>query len=346
MRFHGGKMNEPNDRYSRQALLPVIGREGQKKLIRSSVLIVGCGALGCVQADQLVRAGVGQVTIVDRDVPERNNLQRQMLFDEQDAKSGIPKAETAARKLRQVNSSISIDGHAVEFSPRNASKLVDGVDLVLDGSDNFETRYLINDICIKRGIPWIYGGVVGTSGMTMVILPGKGPCLRCLFPEPPPAGSLPTCDTQGVLGSAPALVASLQVTEALKIISGSEPICSLLSIDLWTRTIRQIEVAANADCSVCGKHRFDYLEGRGTSFVTSMCGRNAIQISPPGEVAMPLERLKDELASSGSVEYNGHVLKFAVDSYEMLLFPDGRAIVKGTTDAAIARSLYARYLGA
>jgi molybdopterin/thiamine biosynthesis adenylyltransferase len=339
-------LREPDDRYSRQARLPEIGGQGQRAVLQSSVLIVGCGALGCVQADQLVRAGVGHITIVDRDVPELNNLQRQILFDENDVETGIPKAEAAARKLRRANSSIVINGHVADFSLRNAAKLTEGVDLVLDGSDNFETRYLINDLCIKQGIPWIYGGVIGTSGMTMAIMPGQGPCLRCLYPEPPPPGSLPTCETQGVLGSAPAVVASIQVTEALKILSGGEPILSLFSIDLWTRTIRQIAVAANADCPACGKRRFDYLEGRSTSLVASMCGRNAIQITPPGEVAMPLERLKDELASSGSVEYNGHVLKFAVDSYELLLFPDGRAIIKGTTDESIARNLYARYLGA
>jgi len=326
-------------------LLSVLGEKGQERLLQSSVLIIGCGALGCVQADLLVRAGVGRIVIVDRDVPERNNIQRQTLFDEEDVDKGLPKAETAARKLRQVNSCITIHGHVADFSLRNAAKLTDGVDLVLDGSDNFETRYLINDICVKQGIPWIYGGVIGTSGMTMVIVPGEGPCLRCLIPEPPPPGSLPTCEGQGVLGSAPALVAAIQVTEALKILSGFEPIRSLLSIDLWSRAFKQIEVAANAECPTCSKRRFDYLEGRSTGLVSHMCGRNAIQITPPGEVAMSLERLQAELASSGSVQYNGHILKFVVDSYEMLLFPDGRAIVKGTTDEAVARSLYARYLG-
>jgi len=253
------------ERYTRQVRLDLLGEEGQQRLLDSSVLVVGCGALGGNLANLLARAGVGRLRVVDRDVPELNNLQRQVLFDEQDVAQGLPKAEAAARKLRMINSTIKVDPHVADVTPANIEELMAGVDLVLDGTDNFETRYLINDACIKHNTPWIYGGVVGTSGMTLDIIPVKGPCLRCLFPDPPPPGSLPTCETQGILGTAPALIAALQVTEAIKLLShGGEPSPDLLSIDLWTRSLRQVKVLRNENCPACGQGKLDFLSARQT----------------------------------------------------------------------------------
>jgi adenylyltransferase/sulfurtransferase len=338
-------LQEFEERYSRQVLLAEMGDEGQLGLRKSSILVVGCGALGCHLADALVRAGVGRVAIVDRDLPELNNLQRQTLFDEDDVRDGLPKAEAAVRKLRKINSSVEIEGYVEDLTFRNVEGLIVGRSLVLDGTDNFETRYLINDACSKHGIPWIYGGVIGTSGMTMTVVPGRGPCLRCLLPASPPPGSLPTCESQGVLGTAPAVIASIQATEAIKLLTGAEPSTELLSVDLWTQSFRRIKVAVADDCPVCQRGSFDFLEGRETSWTTTLCGRNSIQITPPGYTALALERLSESLASSGKVSFNGYLIKFLVKGYEMILFPDGRAIVKGTTEESEARSLYAKYLG-
>lgn len=346
VRFHmADSMNENDERYSRQEILPALGSSGQRRLSRSSVLLVGCGALGSVMASILARAGIGRIDIVDRDVPERNNLQRQILFDERDVERGTPKAEAAARKLRAVNSSIEIAGHVVDLSARNVEKMIEGADVVLDGTDNFETRYLINDACVKHGTPWIYGGVIGTSGMTMTVIPGEGPCLRCLLPTSPQAGSLPTCESQGVLATAPAVIASIQATEAIKLLTGAEPSTGLLSADLWTQSFKRINVATDESCPTCKLGSFDFLEGRRTSWTTTLCGRNSIQITPPGDAGLPLERLSESLASLGEVSFNGYLIKFLVKEYEMILFPDGRVIVKGTTEESEARNLYAKYLG-
>jgi adenylyltransferase/sulfurtransferase len=339
-------MKENDDRYSRQELLEVLGESGQRRLSSSSVLVAGCGALGSVMASILTRAGIGRIAIVDRDVPERSNLQRQILYDENDVETGTPKAEAAARRLREVNSSIEITGHVVDLNPKNVEGLVANADIVLDGTDNFETRYLINDACIKAGIPWVYGGVIGTSGMTMTILPGSGPCLRCLLPSSPTPGSLPTCESQGILATAPAVIASVQATEAIKLLSGAEPSAGLLSIDLWTRSFKIIKVAAAEDCPACRRGSFDFLEGRESSWTTTMCGRTSVQIMPPGDSSLSLERLSKSLAPSGKVMFNGYLIRFFVKDYEMILFPDGRAIVKGMADAATARSLYAKHVGA
>ncbi len=343
--LRAGSVDRSDDRYARQELLAVLGRLGQQRLSRGSVLIAGCGALGCVVASTLARAGVGRIDIVDRDVPERNNLQRQILFDERDVDAGTPKAEAAARRLRKANACIEITGHVVDLNPRNVETMIADADVVLDGTDNFETRYLINDACVKHGIPWIYGGVIGTSGMTMTILPGKGPCLRCLLPASPPPGSLPTCESLGVLATAPAVIASIQATEAIKLLSGAEPSTDLLSIDLWTQSFKRIKVAVADDCPACRRGSFDFLEGRETSWTTSLCGRNAVQITPPRDAALSLERLCESLASSGKVSFNGYLLRFLVKDYEMILFPDGRAIVKGTAQESEARNLYSKYLG-
>ena len=335
-----------NDRYARQRVLPEIGSEGQEKLLKTAVVVIGCGALGSVQAQLLARAGVGLIRIIDRDVLELNNLQRQVIFDEDDVAAGLPKAEAAVRKLRKINSSIEIEGMVEDVTPRNIEGLITDVDLVLDGTDNIETRYLINDACVKHKKPWIYGGVIGTTGMAMPILPGDGPCIRCLFPETPPPGSLPTCDTVGVLNTAPSTVASIQVTEAIKLLVGkSISKHRLLTLDLWTESYRFITVQKDENCPCCGQDRFDFLEAKQVSWTTTLCGRNSVQISPSRATVLSLDDLSKRLAPAGKVSYNGLLLQFQIGDHEMIIFPNGRTIVKGTTDEAVAKSLYSKYLG-
>jgi len=339
-------MARVNDRYARQRVLPEIGSEGQERLLSASIATIGCGALGSVQAQLLARAGVGKIRIVDRDVLEENNLQRQVIFDEEDVAAGLPKAEAAARKLKKINSSIEIEGLVEDVTPRNIEGLITDMDLVLDGTDNIETRYLINDACVKHKKPWIYGAVIGTTGMTMTVLPDEGPCIRCLFPETPPPGSLPTCDTVGVLNTAPATVASIQVTEAFKLIIGrgaGEHL--LLTLDLWTGSYRSIAVQKDKNCPCCGQGRFDFLEAKEVSWTTTLCGRNSVQISPPRATVLSLDDLSRRLAQAGKVSYNGFLLQFQIGDHELVIFPNGRTIVKGTTDEAVAKSLYSKYLG-
>jgi len=336
----------PADRYARQTRLPEIGPEGQLRISAGSVLVVGCGALGSGIANNLARAGVGLIRIVDRDVLELNNLQRQALFDENDVAEGLPKAQAAARKLRRVNSTIEIDDRVEDVTPRNIDALLQGVDLLLDGTDNFESRYVMNDACIKHGIPWIYGGVIGMTGMTMTIRPGSGPCLRCLFPTAPPAGSVPTCETAGILNTVPAVIASIQATEALRLLCGEQASSHMTYIDMWKLSFRQMSVSRDDQCPACCLRRFDYLSTDETATTTTLCGRNAVQITPAGHDTVDLERLQEDLETSGRVSFNGSVLKFVVDGREMLVFPDGRALINGTDDERLARSLYARYIGA
>ena len=339
-------MANMNDRYARQRVLPEIGSEGQEQLLNASIVVIGCGALGSVQAQLLARAGVGRIRIVDRDLLEMNNLQRQVIFDEEDVAAGLPKAEAAVRKLRKINSTIEIEGLVEDVTPRNIEELITDVDLVLDGTDNIETRYLINDACVKHRKPWIYGGVIGTTGMVMTILPDEGPCIRCLFPETPPPGSLPTCDTVGVLNTTPAMVASIQVTEAIKLIVGNGVReYRLLNIDLWTGSYRYVPVQKNENCPCCGEGRYDFLNAKEVSWTTTLCGRNAVQISPARAVTLSLDDLSKRLAQAGKVSYNGLLLQFQVSDHELVIFPNGRTIVKGTTDEAVAKSLYAKYLG-
>ena len=333
------------ERYSRQVRLPEVGRQGQRRLGQSRVLLVGCGALGSVLANSLVRAGVGELTVVDRDLLELHNLQRQVLYDEQDVAAGLPKAEAAARRLRRVNSTVSVSALVQDVTAHNVEGLVAGAHLVLDGTDNLETRYVINDACVKAGTPWIYGGVIGTNGMTMNVLPG-GPCLRCVFPTPPPAGSLPTCETAGVLGTAPAVIASLQATEAIKILCGAEtPASGLLSVDLWGRRFQQVEVLRDEACPTCGRGQYDFLKTRETAWVTSLCGRDAVQITPARPAEIDLEQLARTLESAGEVSFNGFLLQAEIEGHELVIFPDGRVMIKGTTDEAVARSLYNKYVG-
>lgn len=334
------------NRYQRQQILPEIGENGQLALARSTVFIVGCGALGCFQANLLARAGVGRIRIADRDLVEWSNLQRQILFEESDAASNVSKAEAAATRLRAINSAISVESMAVDVTAQNAESLLADSDLVLDGTDNFETRYLVNDVCVKQGKPWVYGGVIGTTGMVMPVLPGKGPCLRCIIPNSPDPGSSPTCDTAGILNSAVALVASVQVTEAVKILIGSPSAASgLLHADVWKGSFELLTFERDERCPCCAGRNFEFLDARRVSWTTSLCGRNSVQVNPPKDVELDFESLRERLSRAGEVGKSGLLIRFKADDGEMVIFPDGRAIVSNTTDQAKARTFYARYLG-
>ena len=334
------------ERYIRQIIFPPLGEEGQRRLLDSSVVIVGCGALGSHIANTLTRAGVGHIKIVDRDYIELNNLQRQMLFDEEDIERGLPKAIAAAEKLRKMNSQVEIEPLVADVHPRNVEEIIKGMDLVLDGTDNFEIRYLINDACVKHDTPWIYGGAVGSYGMTMNIIPHQTPCLRCLFVQIPPPGSTPTCDTAGILGAVPALIGAIEANEALKLLTGKgRPNQGLIHIDLWENTFEIFQVARQEACPVCGQGRFEFLEAKEVAMVTSLCGRNAVQITPLAEVTISLPSLAKRLQSIGEVTFNEFLLRFQVNDYLITVFPDARAIIRGTSDETVARSLYAKYIG-
>ena len=323
-----------------------MGEEGQANLSKSRVAIVGCGALGTVQAETLARAGTGYLRIIDRDFVERSNLQRQFLFSESDAEDATPKAIAASRRIAQINSEVSLDPHVADLTPSNALDLLDDVDLILDATDNFETRYLINDVSVRQKIPWIYGAAVGSYGLKLAILPEQSACLKCIYPEPP-QGAQPTCETAGVLGPLTATIASLQAADAIRILArGVESfVPRLTTLDVWTGEIRQIAPPSrDPDCACCARREFAHLDGSRRAPV-SLCGRNAVQIH---ERARPLDlpELARKLGEIAPVRSNEFALRFSLDPYEMTIFPDGRAIVKGTTDVGIARSLYARYVGA
>lgn len=341
-------MSDTAERYSRQVLLPEIGPEGQARLAGSRVLILGLGALGSSLATTLVRAGVGFLRLADRDFIELNNLQRQVLYDEQDIAAGLPKAVAAAQKLRRANGSITVEPCAVDVTAGNIVGLIADCDLILDGSDNFEARALLNDACLKLGKPWVYGAAIGTTGMTMPFLPGGRPCFRCLVPVLPAPGTVPTCDLVGVLGTVPQLVAAWQATEAIKLLSGRpEALCrSLRFLDAWAGTMQQLEVGeGDPRCPACSRRRYEYLEGAGGSTSVKMCGRSAVQVSPGILAAPPLADMANRLSALGKVSCNEHLLRFQTERLEIMLFADGRAIIKGARDEAEARSLYARYIG-
>jgi molybdopterin/thiamine biosynthesis adenylyltransferase len=335
------------DRYSRQILLPEIGREGQGKLLSSTVALVGCGALGTAIASGLARAGVGHIKIVDRDYIELSNLQRQTLFDEEDIARGLPKAIAAVEKLRKINSEIYLEPLVTDLNPFNVERILSDVDLVVDGTDNFEARFLINDACLKGGRPWVYGAVIATYGVTMSIAPHRTACLRCLLRDQPPPGTVPTCDTAGVLGAAPSVIGALEVSQALKLLldGGEEFQGHLTHVDVWTGEWFRIRVERDPECPACGLGRYEFLEAREGSFVTSLCGREAVQVSVRGDVRLSLPQLAERLAASGRVQFNEYMLRCAVDDYDIAVFPNGRAIIKGTTDETVARTLYARYIG-
>jgi len=332
-------------RYLRQSRFAPLGKEGQRRIGGAHVAIVGMGALGSLQAELLARAGVGALRLIDRDFVELSNLQRQFLYEETDAQEALPKAVAAARRLARINSTIQIKPIVADLAPRNADELMEGVDLILDGTDNFETRYLINDFAVRESTPWIYGAAVASYGLKLAIVPGRTACLRCIYPEPP-SGSQPTCETEGVLGPVTAAIASLQAGDALKILArGRESVAArLTTVDVWTGEIRQTaSPARDHDCPCCARRKFPHLEGKLRAPI-SLCGRNAVQIH---ERARPIDlaALAGRLSPVAAVRVNEFALRAAVDTYELTVFPDGRAIIRGTTDVGVARSVYARYVG-
>ena len=337
---------EFHEKYSRQMLFEPLGPKGQEQLGASSAVLVGCGAIGAAAAQLLVRAGIGRLRILDRDFVETSNLQRQSLFDESDAAQALPKAVAAECKLRAINSDVQVQGLITDLSSRNAAELLAGFPLILDGTDNFETRFLINDFAVKSNTPWIYAAAVASYGVTMTIIPGQTPCLACLMESSNGAGLEETCDTIGVLGSIVNLIASLEVTEAMKILAGRPDALHgrLLCSDVWSGRFQAIRAERNPACRACARKEFPYLEGQAQPHIT-MCGRDSVQIHERGR-ALDLQALEQRLAPTiNDVRQNGFLLRFRIPPYEMTVFTDGRAILKGTKDPAVARSLYAKYIG-
>lgn len=332
------------DRYSRQILFEPIGEAGQLRIQRAAVCVVGCGALGSFQAEALVRAGIGRLRLIDRDYVDYTNLQRQWLYTEEDAQQESPKAIAASRRLRQLNRHVDLEPLVTDLTPSNAEELAAGYDLILDGTDNFETRYLLNDLSVKRSTPWIYGAAIGSYGIVMPVMPTAGACFACVYPDPP-EGLQPTCDVNGVLGSTTASVAALQVAMALRIIVGWPDFeCRIHTLDVWTGVAKQIAAGErDPECHVCAKREFRYLDGKRRAPV-SLCGRNAVQLH---ETARPLDlqQLAARLRPFGDVRVNEFAVRVAVPKYDLTFFPDGRAIVKGTTDVGVARSVYAKLIG-
>ncbi len=338
--------NNWKERYSRQILFREIGEEGQKRLLAAKAVLIGCGALGSAQAETLVRAGIGRLRIIDRDFVEASNLQRQTLFDEEDARQSLPKAVAAKRKLLAINPECHIEEIVGDATSKTIEEWVEGSDVILDGTDNFETRFLINDVAVKRNLPWVYGGAVASYGVTMTIRPGKTACLACVLSERPALGLVETCDTVGVLAVVAQSIAAIQASEAMKLLLGREDALhgQLISIDMWTNQRAAMRVPdRNPDCLPCGKRQFVYLAGEAQPHVT-MCGRDSVQIHERNR-RLDLGDLRAKLERLGSVRSNDFLLRCSIPPYELTVFPDGRAIIKGTKDPAVARSLYAKYLG-
>ncbi len=340
------------ERYSRQMLFEPLGEDGQRRLERASAVLIGCGALGSVLADLLVRAGVGRLRIIDRDYLELNNLQRQVLFDEADLAADLPKAAAASAKLARINSRVKIDPCVVDANRANIESLVSGAEMVLDGTDNFETRFLINDVAVKHGLPWVYGACLGAVGMVMPIIPRRTPCLRCVWEQAPPPGTTPTCDTAGVLGPVVHLVAGLQASEALKWLSGRREALNtrLVQLDVWSGRIEQFDMQSargEQGCVCCGRGRYEYLSGERGGGAAALCGRGAVQVQPAGTGAVDLEEVASRVSAVArdAPRINRFMLRFTGGRYEIALFRDGRAIVKGTEDLEEARSAYAKYVG-
>jgi molybdopterin/thiamine biosynthesis adenylyltransferase len=337
-----------DDRYSRQIRFTPIGAEGQLRIGSARVAIIGAGALGSVSAELLVRAGVGFLRIIDRDFVELSNLQRQSLFDEEDVRSNLPKAVAAAAKLKRINSTIHVESIVDDVNPGTVEDYIKDVDLVLDALDNFETRFVINDACAKHTRPWIYASAVGSYGLVMPIIPGKSPCLRCMIGSLPAPGSSPTCDTEGVIGSITHIIASIQVAEALKWITenGEAKKLELITFDVWTYRFHRVALGTEAmkTCPVCAEGRFDYLDGSPLRTVT-LCGRNAVQVIPGVRSDMDFSQLSDSIGTSGIVQYNEFLLRCSSPPFELTVFKDGRAIVKGTEDPGVARSVYTKLVG-
>ena len=335
-------------RYSRQVLFSEIGAEGQERLVASRVLIVGCGALGTAQAEALSRAGVGKIRIADRDFVEASNLQRQTMFTEDDARERMPKAVAAARHIGEINSEIEVEAEVIDVNYSNIERLITGCDVVVDGTDNFATRYLLNDACVKHRTDWIYGAAVGSYGVTMTIQPHQTACLRCIFEEAPPAATAPTCDTAGVIMPIISVVAAVQVSEALKLLTGRRVDLhgSLMQFDIWRNEWRKINPGPPAvNCPTCALARYDTLAATAGEFAAVLCGRNAVQISPPRPTHVDFEELAARLGPNGEVSFNDYLLRFRTGEFELTVFRDARSIIRGTDEISTARSLYARYIG-
>jgi adenylyltransferase/sulfurtransferase len=339
----------PNvERYARQVRFAGVGESGQERLAASRAALVGCGALGTVIANVLVRAGVGALTIVDRDYVERSNLQRQVLFDEDDVARDLPKAVAAAEKLARINPEVAVDPVVADLNASNAEALLADADVVLDGTDNFETRYLVNDVCVKHGRPWVYAAAVGSYGATCPILPRETPCLRCLFPESPPPGTLPTCETAGVLAPAVGVVSNLAAAEALKLLIGAvgQIHRALIWLDVWANSYQALDLGApEPSCATCARAEYTTLDAEVGSYTLELCGRNTVQVVVPGRPALALDALAARLEGLGTVTHNGSLLRLRLPAHEIVIVPDARALIKGTSDPAIARGLYSRYVG-
>ena len=334
-------------RYSRQELFAGIGPAGQQAIRRARVTVIGCGALGSVLADTMVRAGVAALTVVDRDYLEMSNLHRQSLFDEEDVRRGLPKAAAAQARLRAINAEVEVRGVVADLSPENAPELLAGADLVLDGTDNFETRFLVNDVCVRAGVPWVYGACVGAYGLALLVRPHVTPCLRCLLEEMPAAGSGPTCDTAGVVAPIVHVIAGVQGAEALKMLAGRTEslLPGIVTVDLWQGTFEVMDLRGQPpSCPACTQGRYDYAEATAQGAAV-LCGRDAVQVRAPRGTRVDLPALAARLSGAGDVTANEHLVRFRNGTNELVVFGDGRAIVKGVRDAAQARSVYAQYVG-
>jgi adenylyltransferase/sulfurtransferase len=348
MKSNFGK--EEQERYTRQSAFHGIGKAGQEKLSKSRVMILGCGGLGSASASILARAGIGFLKLVDRDFLELNNLQRQILYEEHDVKEGLPKVIAAQRQIERINSTVHVEPVISDVNRFNIEALIADVDLVIDAADNFETRFLLNDACVKHNRTWICGAAVESYGLSMNVIPGKTACLRCVMDNIPQPDSIPTCETVGVLGSIVCIIASIQCAEAIKILLDKEDEInrSLISIDIWNNSYQSIAIEKakiQNNCPVCNQRWFEFLEGKQGSAFTTLCGRNAVQILPFTETSVDLAKLAINLSGLGVVKVNEFLIRFEIEGYELIIFPDSRAIVKGTTDAGVARSLYSKYVG-
>lgn len=335
------------DRYARQRLLSVIGDEGQRRLEAARVAVIGLGALGSAAAECLVRAGVGNITLIDRDLTELTNLQRQILYDEEDVREGLPKAVAAVRRLHRINSTLRLTGRNENLHAGNIDSLVEGAQVLIDGTDNIETRYLLNDYSIKHRVPWVYGGAIGTSGTGLFVLPGEGPCLRCVFPDPPRAQTLGTCDTVGILGTIPVIVGAWQASMAIRFfVEGSGELGQrFLVMDLWGHGFAEPALKRRDDCPTCGRGDFPFLARRRRTTVVGLCGSDSFQITPPGKITIDLEDLASRLQDIGEVSITPYYLRFSDGGIEMILYPAGRAQIKGAGGEKEVLSFYAKYVG-
>jgi molybdopterin/thiamine biosynthesis adenylyltransferase len=337
------------DRYARQISYPSFGVESQQRLLTSRIFICGCGALGTTLANHLVRAGVGFVRIVDRDLVDEVNLHRQILFEESDAAQSLPKAVAAAERLRRVNSQVFVESIVADVRANNIQQFASDVDLILDGSDNFETRFLLNDFSLKYNIPWISAACLGTQGQVLAIIPGRTPCLRCVIPEPPLPGSVPTCETAGILGPIVGVIASIQAMEAIKILAHKweAVITDLISVNLWPFRIYQIAISnlKEPNCPACQLGQYEYLSSTRISRAAVLCGQQSVQIRPPAPAKCDFEQLSQQWESLGVVEQSPFFLRLRTPQWTLTLFPDGRAIIAGINDVSLARSIYARLVG-